>query len=129
MLSLSLPQRHPYCHALQLHTADGAVAPAGKFSGKMDPMTRLEYAAAVPGSHGAAARDQCLGWVDRPLFSHEGASLVFAYHVDRCKGSTHGKPPSSYLFTVGADGSGLWRCACASHDRHISGAGPLCRRR
>ena len=61
----------------------------------------------------AAAHDQCLGWVDKPLFSRDGARLVFTYHVGRCKGA-RGEPPSSYLFTIGADGSGLWRCACAA---------------
>jgi hypothetical protein len=96
---------------------------AGKFSGKSDPMTKLEYAAVMSGSRRAAAtHDQCLGWVDKPLFSRDGASLVFAYHVGRCKGA-RGESPSSYLFTVSADGSGLWRCVCAvrstpSHARH-----------
>ena len=76
-------------------------------------MTKLEYATAMPGSQRGAAHDHCLGWVDRPLFSRDGASLVFTYHVGRCKGA-RGEPPSSYLFTVGADGSSLWRYACAA---------------
>jgi len=57
------------------------------------------------------AHEQCIGWVDRPLFSRDGASLVFMYRVGRCKAGGPSWETSSYLFTIGADGSGLWRCA------------------
>ena len=57
------------------------------------------------------AHEQCMGWVDRPLFSRDGASLVFIYRAGRCKAGGASWESSSYLFTVGADGRGLWRCA------------------
>ena len=80
---------------------------AGKFSGKADPVTGLEYAAV----NSRGRHEQCIGWVDKPLFSRDGSSLVFVYHVGRCKaGSGASSDSSSYLFTVNADGTGLWRC-------------------
>ena len=84
------------------------VSSAGKYSGKADPATRLEYAAV----RSRTAHEQCIGWVDGPMFSRDGASLVFTYRVGRCKAAGGSSwESSSYLFTVGADGSGLWRCA------------------
>ena len=84
----------------------------GKFSGQADPITRLPYAAMR--SRGG---QQCIGWVDKPLFSRDGASLVFVYRVGRCKAAGPTWESGSYLFTVSVDGTGLWRCASSWQNR------------
>lgn len=43
-------------------------------------------------------------------YNREGSSAVFLYHIGRCKSTVAGGAPAwTFVFTVRADGGGLWR--------------------
>lgn len=43
-------------------------------------------------------------------YNREGSSAVFLYHIGRCKGTVAGGAPAwTFVFTVRANGGGLWR--------------------